>query len=57
MLRYILIIICLLPTTVLGQDSWNQEGDLEDSQVIIEKTERLICRVLIGILRKYQKSR
>jgi len=41
MLRYILIIIFFLPITVLGQDNWNQEGDLEDSQVIIEKDRKI----------------
>lgn len=37
MLRYILIIIFFIPLAAIGQDNWNQEGDLEDSQVIIEK--------------------
>ncbi|MGM0582563.1 MAG: hypothetical protein ACQETL_17935 [Bacteroidota bacterium] len=41
MLRYILIIIFFLPIAVLGQDNWDQEGDLEDSQVIIEKDRKI----------------
>ena len=41
MLKYILIISFFLPIAVLGQDNWNQEGDLEDSQVIIEKDRKI----------------
>ncbi|HET8859645.1 hypothetical protein [Marivirga sp.] len=41
MLKYIFIIIFLLPIAVFGQDNWNQEGDLEDSQIIIEKNRKI----------------
>jgi hypothetical protein len=41
MLKYILIIIFCFPLAVIGQDNWNQEGDLEDSQVIIEKDRKI----------------
>lgn len=51
MLRYILFIIIFFPLTAIGQDNWNQEGDLEDSQVIIEKTVKLTYHKSIGILK------
>lgn len=41
MLKYILFIIFCIPLAVFGQDNWNQEGDLEDSQVIIEKDRKI----------------
>ncbi|WP_296623446.1 hypothetical protein [Marivirga sp.] len=41
MLRYILFIVFCFPLVVMGQDNWNQEGDLEDSQVIIEKNRKI----------------
>lgn len=41
MLRYFLFIICCFPLAVIGQDNWNQEGELEDSQVIIEKNRKI----------------
>jgi hypothetical protein len=41
MFRYILIIILSFPFVLLGQENWNQEGDLEDSQVIIEKDRKI----------------
>ncbi|WP_340153515.1 hypothetical protein [uncultured Marivirga sp.] len=41
MLRYILFIIFCFPFSLIGQDNWNQEGDLEDSQVIIEKDRKI----------------
>ncbi|SMG14710.1 hypothetical protein SAMN05661096_00699 [Marivirga sericea] len=41
MIRFILFLIFFLPIAVLGQDNWDQEGDLEDSQVIIEKNRKI----------------
>ncbi|WMN06791.1 hypothetical protein QYS48_33730 [Marivirga arenosa] len=41
MLKYVLIVILSFPIAVLAQDNWNQEGDLEDSQVIIEKDRKI----------------
>lgn len=41
MIRYILLFILFFPIAAIGQDNWNQEGDLEDSQVIIEKNRKI----------------
>lgn len=41
MFKYILIIIFCFPLAVFSQENWNQEGDLEDSQVIIEKDRKI----------------
>lgn len=41
MLRYILFLAFCFPFMVMGQDNWDQEGDLEDSQVIIEKNRKI----------------
>jgi len=41
MLRYILFILFFIPLFAVGQDNWSQEGDLEDSQVIIEKNRKI----------------
>ncbi|WKK74411.2 hypothetical protein QYS49_22015 [Marivirga salinae] len=41
MLKYILFIIFFFPLTAIGQDNWDQEGDLKDSQVIIEKNRKI----------------
>ena len=41
MRRFSLFIIFFFPFTVMAQDNWNQEGDLEDSQIIIEKNRKI----------------
>jgi len=41
MLRYILFIVFCFPATLFAQEKWDQEGDLEDSQVIIEKNRKI----------------
>jgi len=41
MFRYILFIVFCIPFGLFGQENWKQEGDLEDSQVIIEKDRKI----------------
>lgn len=41
MKKYILIVIFCFPVLLFAQEDWNQEGDLEDSQIIIEKDRKL----------------